>query len=135
MNTSFRSFVHSLITEDLGGFVIDIEKETLDNGNYRKVLYTAPHLQLVLMSLLPNQEIGSEVHESNDQFIRVEQGTGRCILNGKDYPLQDGVSIVVPQGTEHNIINTGKDEMKMYVLYSPQHHDVGLTQKTKPNEK
>src|SRR5579864_3929397 len=114
------------------GFIINIEEKTLQNENFREVLYTAQHSQLVLMSLNPNEEIGMEVHEIVDQFIRVESGTGKAILNGEEHQLSDGSAVVVPAGTQHNIINTSSDKkMKLYTIYSPAHHKDGTVHKTK----
>ena len=114
------------------GFFGDIEKETLENSNFRKVLYTDKHSQLVLMSLLPREEIGMEVHLDNDQFFRFEKGQGQCIIDGNVYELKDGSAIVVPAGAEHNIINTSETEdLKMYTIYSPAHHKDGIVRATK----
>lgn len=105
------------------GFNGNIEHETLINNNFRKVLYTAPHSQLVLMSLKPNEEIGMETHPNNDQFFRIEKGTGKCIIDGNEYELSDGIAIVVPAGAEHNVINVSStDDLKLYTIYSPAHH-------------
>jgi mannose-6-phosphate isomerase-like protein (cupin superfamily) len=106
----------------MNGFVGDIEKMTENNENFRKVLFTAPHSQLVMMSLLPNEDIGMEVHEDNDQFIRIEEGEGKVILNGEEHKIKDGSAIVVPAGVEHNIINDDDGMMKLYTIYSPAHH-------------
>lgn len=114
------------------GYILNIEEKTLQNENFREVLYTAQHSQLVLMSLNPNEEIGMEVHEIVDQFIRVESGTGKAILNGEEHQLSDGVAVIVPAGTQHNIINTSSEKkMKLYTVYSPAHHKDGTTHKTK----
>ena len=114
------------------GFNANIEKETLENINFRKVLYTGEHSQLVLMSLKPNEEIGMEVHPDNDQFFRFEKGEGKCIIDGNEYSLKDGSSIVVPSGAEHNIINTSSTEdLKLYTIYSPAHHQDGVVRATK----
>lgn len=114
------------------GYTINIEEKTLQNENFREVLYTAQHSQLVVMSLLPNEEIGMEVHEIVDQFIRVEQGEAKAILNGEEHVLSDGVAIVVPAGTEHNIINTSSEnKLKLYTIYSPAHHKDKTVHKTK----
>lgn len=114
------------------GYAINIEEKTLQNKNFREVLYTAQHSQLVVMSLLPNEEIGEEIHEIVDQFIRVEQGDGKAILNGEERLLSDGVAIVVPAGTKHNIINTSsKNKLKLYTIYSPAHHKDKTVHKTK----
>ncbi|MEM4263641.1 MAG: cupin domain-containing protein [Candidatus Woesearchaeota archaeon] len=114
------------------GFHINIEKATLENKNFRKVLYTSKHSQLVLMSLKPKEEIGMEVHPDNDQFFRFEKGKGKCIIDGNEYVLSDGVAIVVPAGAQHNIINTSdKEELKLYTIYSPAHHKDGIVRATK----
>lgn len=114
------------------GFFADIEKETLENGNFRKVLYTGKNSQLVLMSLLPKEEIGMEVHPENDQFFRFEKGTGKCIVDGEEYDLKDGIAIVVPAGAWHNVINISETEdLKMYTIYSPPHHKDGIVRATK----
>ena len=114
------------------GFNENIEKATLENENYRKVLYTSKHSQLVLMSLKPNEEIGMEVHPDNDQFFRIEKGQGKCIIDGNEYELDDGVAIVVPSGANHNVINTSENEdLKLYTIYSPAHHKDGIVRATK----
>lgn len=112
------------------GYVTNIEKDSLENDNFRKVVYTDKRCQLVLMSLLPHEEIGLEVHDV-DQFLRVEEGAGRAILNGETHEIADGSAIVVPAGTEHNIINDGDGKMKLYTLYMPPHHRDGALHKTK----
>lgn len=114
------------------GFTTNIEKATLENENFRKVLYTSKHSQLVLMSLKPNEEIGMETHPDNDQFFRFEKGTGKCIIDGNKYEVGDGITVIVPAGAQHNIINTSATEsLKMYTLYSPAHHKDGVVRKTK----
>lgn len=114
------------------GYLINIEEKTLQNENFREVLYTVQHSQLVVMSLLPNEEIGLEVHEIVDQFIRIEEGEGKAILNGEEHILKDGSAIVIPAGTEHNVINTSSDrKLKLYTIYSPAHHKDGIIHKTK----
>ncbi len=114
------------------GFNANIEKETLANKNFRQVLYTSKHSQLVLMSLKPKEEIGMEVHPDNDQFFRFEKGQGKCIIDGNEYELKDGSAIVVPAGAEHNIINTsGTDDLKPYTIYSPAHHQDGIIRQSK----
>jgi mannose-6-phosphate isomerase-like protein (cupin superfamily) len=114
------------------GFNANIEKETLANKNFRKVLYTSKHSQLVLMSLKPKEEIGMEVHQDNDQFFRFEKGEGKVIVDGNEYKVMDGSAIVVPAGAQHNVINiSSKDELKMYTIYSPAHHKDGIVRKTK----
>ena len=114
------------------GFNANIEKETLKNKNFRKVLYTASHSQLVLMSLKPKEDIGMEVHHDNDQFFRFEKGEGLCIIDGNKYKLGNGSVIIVPAGSNHNIINTSaKEELKMYTIYSPAHHKDKVVRATK----
>lgn len=115
----------------MNGYVINIEKAAEDNNNFRKVLYTAPNSQLVVMSLKPKEDIGEEVHNL-DQFIRIEKGLGKAILNGVEHPIGDGSAVVIPAGTKHNIINTSEDgEMKIYTVYSPANHRDGVTHTTK----
>ncbi|OGI57317.1 cupin [Candidatus Nomurabacteria bacterium RIFCSPHIGHO2_02_FULL_37_13] len=114
------------------GFKSNIEKDTLANNNFRKVLYTGKHSQLVLMSLNPQEEIGMEIHSDNDQFFRFEQGRGKCIIDGNEYEVGDGVAIVVPAGSSHNVINTSDTEqLKFYTIYSPAHHKDGIVRETK----
>ena len=114
------------------GYNANIEKETLENTNFRKVLYTGKHSQLVLMSLKPNEEIGMEIHADNDQFFRFEKGEGKCVIDGNFYELKDGSVIMVPAGAEHNIINTSSSEdLKLYTIYSPAHHKDGIVKTTK----
>jgi len=108
------------------GYVVNIEKTTEENNNFRKVLYTAKNSQLVAMSLKPGEEIGEEVH-GLDQFIRIEEGEGKAVLNDVEYNLEDGSAIVVPAGVKHNIINTSSVEaMKLYTVYSPPNHRDGV---------
>lgn len=114
------------------GFNANIEQDTLDNNNFRKVLYTSKHSQLVLMSLKPKEDIGAEVHPNNDQFFRFEKGQGKVIIDGNEYEVKDGSAIVVPTGAEHNVINTSTtDDLKMYTIYSPAHHADGIIHATK----
>jgi len=114
------------------GFVKNIEEETKRNENFRKVLYTGKHSQLVLMNLLPGEEIGMEVHEDNDQFFRLEKGKGKCIIDGNEYDIKDDFAVVVPAGAKHNIINTSdKKNLKLYTIYSPAHHKDGIVRATK----
>lgn len=116
----------------MSGFVIDIEQKTLGNENFREVLFTAPHSQLVVMTLQPGEEIGMETHDDIDQFIRVEAGTGKAILNGEDKALADGTAVVIPAGTEHNVVNISQTEpLKLYTIYSPAEHPDGTINKTK----
>lgn len=114
------------------GYKSNIEKDTLNNKNFRKVLYTAKHLQLVLMSLKPGEDIGEETHPDIDQFFRFEKGKGKCIIDGNEYEVKDGDAIVIPAGARHNIINTDSlDEFKMYTLYGPPNHKDGTLRATK----
>jgi mannose-6-phosphate isomerase-like protein (cupin superfamily) len=113
------------------GFVDNIEKLSLENENFRKVLYTAKNSQLVVMSLLPGEEIGMEVHHL-DQFLRIEKGVGKAILDGVEHEIGDGFAVVVPAGTNHNIVNTSQTEkMKLYTVYSPPNHKDGKIHVTK----
>lgn len=114
------------------GYVSNIEELTLAGNNFRQVVFTGAHLQLVLMSLLPNEEIGVEVHETVDQFFRVESGEGKIIMNGEETVIKDGSAIVVPAGTQHNLINTSADKpLKLYTIYTPPQHKDGVTHATK----
>ena len=101
----------------MAGYSINIEDKTLDNDNFREVLYTGPNSQLVVMTLKPGEEIGLETHEGHDQFIRVEEGEGEAILGGERHALEDGVAVVIPAGTEHNVINTSRSEpLRLYTI-------------------
>jgi mannose-6-phosphate isomerase-like protein (cupin superfamily) len=123
--------------KEKGGFsmtayVNNIEEKTLKNNNFREVLKTTSRSQLVVMSLKPGEEIGMEVHHDVDQFLRIEAGTGKAVLDGKEYPLEDGTAVVVPAGVEHNFINTSKDQdMKLYSIYTPPEHPDGTIHPTK----
>lgn len=112
------------------GYKGAIEDLTTANENFRKVLYTGEHCQLVLMSLLPNEEIGLEVHEENDQFFRFEKGSGKVIINETEYEVEDGDAVIVPSGSKHNVI-AGGDGLKLYTIYSPAHHKDGIIRATK----
>ena len=112
------------------GFIHDIEELAVKNENFRQVLYTAKNCQLVLMALKPKEEIGAEVH-TLDQFFRVEMGTGEAILDGVTTAIRAGFAVVVPAGANHNIINTGKDPMKLYTLYLPPNHRDGVVHHTR----
>ncbi|MFH0853361.1 MAG: cupin domain-containing protein [bacterium] len=113
------------------GYIANIEEETINNNNFRKVLYTAKNSQLVVMSLNPGEEIGSEVHEL-DQFIRLEAGKGKAVLDGVEHEIENDWAVVIPAGAEHNIINTGEEEMKLYSIYSPPEHRHDVVHATKP---
>lgn len=116
----------------MNGFCGNIEKETLSNSNFRRVVYTAKNSQLVVMCLKPEEEIGMEVHPHNDQFLRFEKGEGVCIINGHKHEASEGFAIIVPAGAKHNIVNRSKRrELKLYTVYSPPHHKDGTVHKTK----
>jgi len=117
------------------GYLTNIEQATKENTDYRRVLYTAKNTQLVLMCLKPGEEIGNEVHEL-DQFIRVEEGNAKAVLNNgeTEYELEDDFALIIPAGTWHNVINTGDKPLKIYTLYSPPEHKDGTVHKTKADE-
>lgn len=113
------------------GYLINIEKSALSNENFREVLYTAKHCQLVVMSLKPGEDIGEEVHQL-DQFIRCERGQGKVVLDDMPYTFSDGFAVIIPSGTKHNIINLSPDKpLKLYTVYSPPNHRDGVVHKTK----
>ncbi len=113
-------------------YVTDIEGKTLANDRFREVLFTADHVQLVVMALHPGEDIGLETHHDTDQFIRIEAGAGKAVLDGVEHELGDGSAVVIPAGTEHNIINTSDTEaLKLYTLYSPPEHADGTIHETK----
>jgi mannose-6-phosphate isomerase-like protein (cupin superfamily) len=112
------------------GFVQDIERLAVKNDDFRRVLYTAKHCQLVVMALKPSEEIGMEVHKL-DQFFRVEEGTGEAVLDDVRTAIGAGFAVVVPAGTKHNIINTGTVPMKLYTLYAPPNHRDGVVHHTR----
>lgn len=114
------------------GYIINIEEKSLQNDYFREVLFTGSHSQLVVMSLLPNEEIGMEVHDQVDQFLRIESGEGKAILNGEEHTVSDGFAIVVPAGTQHNVVNTSKEKkLKLYTIYSPAEHRDKTIHKTR----
>ena len=106
----------------MNGYHDDIEQQTKGNTDFRRVLYTSKHLQLVLMSLKPGEEIGAEVHSDNDQFFRVDSGSGVVTIDGTDSKISDGYAVVVPAGARHNIKNDGDEPLKLYTLYGPPDH-------------
>ena len=112
------------------GFVQDIESLAVKNSDFRQVLYTAKHCQLVVMALKAKEEIGAEVHKL-DQFFRVEEGSGEAVLDGVSTPIRTGFAVVVPAGTKHNIINTGQVPLKLYTLYAPPNHRDGVVHQTR----
>lgn len=116
----------------MSGYSVNIEEKTLQSDNFREVLYTTKRSQLVIMTLQAGEEIGMEHHTGHDQFIRVEEGQGVAILDGEEHTLEDGTAVVIPAGTEHNVINTSKTEpLRLYSLYMPPEHPDGIVHKTK----
>jgi len=116
----------------MAGYSIQIEQATLENTYFRKVLFTAPKSQLVLMALRPGEEIGLETHATTDQFFRIEAGEGLAIIGGQEHPLKDGTALVVPAGVEHNVINTSQTKLlQLYTIYTPPQHPDGTIHKTK----
>lgn len=114
------------------GFKSNIERETIDNTYFRRVLYSAKHMQLVLMCLHAGEEIGEETHPENDQFFRIESGQGQCIIDGHAYDIKDGDVVIVPAGSRHNVINTNMTApLKMYTIYAPAHHKDQIVRATK----
>ena len=114
------------------GYKGKIEELTISNNYFRKVLFTTPKSQLVLMSLTPNEEIGEEIHPDNDQFFRFEKGSGKVVIDGEEFEVADGDAVVVPAGAKHNIINkSSTEDLKLYTIYSPSHHPDGTVHKTK----
>ncbi len=114
------------------GYKTNIESETWENKNYRKVMYTGEYLQLVIMNLKVGEDIGEETHENNDQFFRIESGFGKCIIEGHEQDIKEGDAIIVPAGARHNIINTDVvAELKMYTIYGPPNHQKGVVELTK----
>jgi mannose-6-phosphate isomerase-like protein (cupin superfamily) len=113
-------------------FSAHIERDTINNMNYRKVVYTAKHMQLVLMRLRPKEEIGTEVHTDTDQFFRFESGEGMVVINDVKYPVKNGTAVIVPCGSKHNVINTSSTRhLMLYTIYSPPEHKDGVVQKRK----
>ena len=118
------------------GYVTNIERDTLANADYRRVLFTGRNTQLVLMTLQPGEEIGLEKHAEHDQFIRIEAGMGVAVLDRSEHALGDGVALVIPAGVEHNVINTSKDApLRLYTLYSPPEHADGTVHHTKQDDR
>jgi mannose-6-phosphate isomerase-like protein (cupin superfamily) len=115
----------------MNGFVRDIEELTEANKDFRRVLYTGEHLQLVLMALKPGEEIGEEVHADTDQFFRVEKGKGEIVIDGKRTPIKSDDAMLVPAGARHNVINTGEKPLLLYTLYGPPEHKDGIVRATK----
>lgn len=116
----------------MSGYITNIETKTLENDRFRDVLFTAERMQLVVMALQPGEDIGAETHDDVDQFIRVEVGTGKAILDGEETDLADGSIVVIPAGTAHNIVNTSASApLKLYTIYSPPEHPDGTVNETK----
>ena len=116
----------------MAGYVTNIEDKTLENDNFREVLFTAPGIQLVLMTIGVGEEIGLETHDDVDQFIRVESGEGKAVLDGREHELEDGSAVVIPRGTRHNVVNVSKSEpLKLYSLYTPPEYPDGTVHRTK----
>ncbi|MCX6786488.1 MAG: cupin domain-containing protein [Candidatus Kaiserbacteria bacterium] len=116
------------------GYVTHIEEETKNNTDYRRVVYTGAHSQLVLMSIAVGGEIGMEVHQNVDQFFRFEVGQGKVIIDGVEHEIKDGDAVIVPAGAQHNVVNVGSGPLKLYTLYSPPNHKDGTIQATKADE-
>ena len=116
----------------MSGYIENIEEKALGNSYFREVVFTGKYCQLVLMSLKPGEEIGSEVHKKVDQFFRIEKGSAKVIINGIESLVTDGAGIIVPAGSEHNIINLStSSDLKLYTIYSPPNHKDGVIHKTK----
>ena len=113
------------------GFVDNIEEKTEQNSFFRQVLYTGKYTQLVVMSLLPGEEIGIEVHPAVDQFFRIEEGQAKVIIDGQEHEVYEGFAIIVPAGSQHNVINTGSNPLNLYTLYSPPNHPDGTIHRTR----
>jgi mannose-6-phosphate isomerase-like protein (cupin superfamily) len=118
----------------MNGYITNIEKATLENENYRKVLYTAKNSQLVLMTIQPGDEIGEEIHEL-DQFIRLEAGKARVTLDGVEHSIEDDWAVVIPAGTKHNVVNVGDEPVRLYSVYSPPEHKDGTVHATKADDR
>lgn len=119
----------------MSGYFVELEQKTLENENYREVLFTGPNSQLVVMSIAPGDEIGMEVHEEHDQFIRVEEGIGKASIGGEEFDLKDGSAIVIPAGAEHNVWNVSDEsKLKLYTVYTPPEHADGTIHATKADD-
>jgi mannose-6-phosphate isomerase-like protein (cupin superfamily) len=113
------------------GYCDDIQKRTIENEDFRRVLYTGHHLQLVVMTLQPGEEIGEEVHEDRDQFFRIEEGSGAVDIDGVENRVKDDFAVIVPAGARHNVRNTGSQPLRLYTIYAPPEHKDGIVQSTK----
>jgi len=129
---NFLNHINEVLNEKekTKGFHTNIEKDTVNNENFRKVLFTGKYMQLVLMALQPNEDIGEEVHDSIDQFFRVDEGSGKVVIDSKEYELKNGSAFIVPAGSKHNVI-ASDDGMKVYTVYTPPNHPDGTIHKTK----
>jgi mannose-6-phosphate isomerase-like protein (cupin superfamily) len=117
--------------DPMKGYVDDIEKATKKNADFRRVLYTGAHMQLVVMTLQPGEEIGAETHDDRDQFFRIEDGKGEILIDGARHEVEDDFAVIVPAGARHNVINTGDEPLKLYTLYGPPEHRDGVVHRTK----
>jgi len=115
----------------MDGYFSNIVEKAQTNNNFRQVLYTGTYMQLVVMSLLPGEEIGMEVHPTVDQFFRIEEGIATVMIDGKEQIVVDDIVFVVPAGAQHNVINTGTTSLKLYTIYSPPNHPQGTVHATK----
>ncbi len=115
----------------MNGYVDDIEEAAESNDDFRRVLYTGAHLQLVLMTLQPGEEIGEETHDDGDQFFRVEEGEGEVVIDGVTHEVEDDFAVVIPAGARHNVINTGSEPLRLYTIYGPPEHRDGVVHATK----
>jgi mannose-6-phosphate isomerase-like protein (cupin superfamily) len=121
-----------VVVDDMKGFVVSLETEARRNADFRRVLYTGKHSQLVLMSIKPGEEIGMETHSDVDQFFRFEDGEGKVIIDGVEHLVRDGTGVIVPSGAKHNVVNTSKvSELKLYTIYSPPEHQNEVIRHTK----
>lgn len=116
------------------GYCDNIEQRTVENQDFRRVLYTGSHLQLVLMTLQPGEEIGEEVHDGHDQFFRIEEGQGEVWIDGRKTAIEDDFAVIVPSGARHNVVNTGATPLRLYTLYGPPEHRDGVRHATKADE-
>ena len=125
-------YILNMLDNYMKGYSIELEKATEKNTDFRRVLYTGKHSQLVLMVLLPGEEIGEEVHKTIDQFFRFENGEGIVVIDGRKIPVKNGSGVIVPAGARHNVINTSKsDKLKLYTIYSPPEHQDKVIRHTK----
>lgn len=112
----------------------NIDSDTISNENYRKVIYTGSNMQLVLMSIAPGEEIGSEVHEDGDQFFRIESGSGKLVIDDEEFDFEKDFAMTISAGKEHNVINTGEEDLKLYSVYAPPEHPEGIIEKDKSDD-